>query len=294
MDSNCLKDTFKTLYLIPIFLLGCNQNTSQLKDSTYNAFDPTKPYEVVLEGIKQIPNDEINYDLACLNATDKVIDVLSTIEESVQETLGPTISIQDEMAFGKEFHEVYCRDNQLIKNGNAVKNLNNILSRLQKSIVNPTGYTYKIHYVESKEINAFTLGAQIYLTTGLYDFCETSDELAAVIAHEIYHNELGHTRDIIQKKLMFPDEFNNIYSALTISFGQSTELNCDLHGVELIIKASFNGCSAAKILNRLASTENQENKDLFEDFFRSHPNAKDRVKCVKNHIMTNYQIACHE
>jgi predicted Zn-dependent protease len=66
------------------------------------------------------------------------------------------------------------------------------------------------------------------------------------------------------------------------------------NGVELIIKANFNGCAAAKILNRLASIESQENTDLFEEFFRSHPHSKDRVKCVKNHITTNYQIACHE
>jgi predicted Zn-dependent protease len=294
MKLSICKVRCSSLYLIPIILIGCHQNTTQKKDSTYNSFDPTKPYEVAIEGIKQIPNDEINYDLSCLSSADKVIDVLSTIEENVQETFGPSISLQDEVAFGQEFHEAYCKDHQIIKKGNAVRNLKNILSRLQNAIVDPTGYTYKIHYVESEEINAFTIGAQIYVTSALYDFCKTSDELAAVIAHEIYHNELGHTKEIIQKRLMFPDEFNSLYSALTVSFGQSKELNCDLHGVELMIKANFNGCSASKILNRLVSTENQENTNLFEEFFRSHPHAKDRVKCVKNHITTNYQIACHE
>ena len=46
----------------------------------------------------------------------------------------------------------------------------------------------KFHFVNSKTLNAFTTGGNhMYIYTGLFQNCETEDELAAVMAHEFAH-----------------------------------------------------------------------------------------------------------
>ena len=54
-------------------------------------------------------------------------------------------------------------------------------------------YTYIIVVVDNEMVNAFALpGGYIILTKGLINFCETPEELIAVISHEIGHIEKRH------------------------------------------------------------------------------------------------------
>ena len=42
-------------------------------------------------------------------------------------------------------------------------------------------------------VNAFTIpGGRIYIYKGLFEFCESAEQLAAVLAHEIGHVEKCH------------------------------------------------------------------------------------------------------
>ncbi|MDR2731073.1 MAG: M48 family metalloprotease, partial [Treponema sp.] len=53
---------------------------------------------------------------------------------------------------------------------------------------------YHVAILDSDEINAFTTsGGHIFLTRGLINIAKTEDALAAVVAHEVAHNQLRHS-----------------------------------------------------------------------------------------------------
>jgi predicted Zn-dependent protease len=53
---------------------------------------------------------------------------------------------------------------------------------------------YHVAILDSDDINAFTTsGGHIFLTRGLINVAKTEDALAAVIAHEVAHNQLRHS-----------------------------------------------------------------------------------------------------
>ena len=75
-----------------------------------------------------------------------------------------------------------------------------ISSRLKKQIP-ISEYDYKIKIIESQMINAFTIpGGRIYISKELISFCESPEQLAAVLAHEIAHVEKRHTVSRILKE----------------------------------------------------------------------------------------------
>jgi len=56
-----------------------------------------------------------------------------------------------------------------------------------------TDFPFIFRMLNDPQVNAFTTaGGYVYIQSGLLDFCESADELAAVIAHEIVHVSNGH------------------------------------------------------------------------------------------------------
>ena len=129
----------------------------------------------------------------------------------------------------------------------------------------------------------------------MYDFCVSNSELAAIISHEIAHNELGHST-LAMKKQKAADEwgvFGQIFLELenltTKSFNQKQESEADLFGIDLVHPAKFNECESIELWTRMGKNENF---NVIENFFRGHPYSKNRSKCIKNHLETNYNKSC--
>ena len=61
---------------------------------------------------------------------------------------------------------------------------------------------YQVFRLQSSEINAMALpGAHLLITQGLIDLPDLSeDQLAGILAHEIAHVELGHSRNAVIQK----------------------------------------------------------------------------------------------
>ena len=61
----------------------------------------------------------------------------------------------------------------------------------------------KFHFVNSPTMNAFTTGGNhMYIYTGLFQNCETEDELAAVMAHEFAHVYGRHVHKGMNRQIM--------------------------------------------------------------------------------------------
>ncbi|MFM7729772.1 MAG: M48 family metallopeptidase, partial [Flavobacteriales bacterium] len=163
--------------------------------------------------------------------------------------------------------------------------------RLVRHIQNPKGFDYEIFYLNSDELNAFTVGGKIFITKKMYAFCENNDELACVIGHEICHNELGHIRRQIQSERLLQSAVV-VKNILTLSFGQKKEAHCDMMGVDLAIAAGYNGCVAVGLWKRMKEESEEGDTNAFLNLLRSHPYSEIRSVCLDAHIQTNYGHSC--
>lgn len=79
----------------------------------------------------------------------------------------------------------------------AVKVLGNRL----KEGLEQTEYHYDFVVFDSEMINAFTVpGGNILISTGLIGFCDSPEELASVMAHEMGHVEERHLISCLNKE----------------------------------------------------------------------------------------------
>ena len=172
------------------------------------------------------------------------------------------------------------------------------MNKVVSEISNPKGFNYKIYVLDTTELNAFTIGGRIFYTTEMLKFCKSDDEIAAVIGHEIGHNELGNINDQLKRiksaQEVFGQETGQLIAGagkiMTISFNQKNEAHCDMFGVDLSISAGYRGCDAALLWNRMH--KKYESESSMPRFLMSHPYSSDREDCLKYHIKENYSTEC--
>jgi pSer/pThr/pTyr-binding forkhead associated (FHA) protein len=246
---------------------------------------------------KVLEPGSVEYDFSCLNEEDDygTTDIISTmgdIEDGIIDILGEEITIEDEHEFGRILkHEMITADY-----GNDFTRIQKILQRLIIAIPGKTEYNYEIHLVEEDLINAFTCGGQIFVYQGMIDFCNSDDELAAILAHEIAHNELGHIKHKLSQIKTANELFGEgvgqmsaeIYMSATAVFGQKDETHCDLYGIDLAFKAKYNSCKVIDLWKRMDDNE----YSVGESMIRTHPFSSQRSSCCQNHINKYHPNTC--
>jgi len=297
-NSNTWKTVTITLsVLVVVGLIAFSLNESDFLDNKPQAIDPNKPNSGG-EQPEQSSSNEITYDFSCLKdkkdgGSTEVIDVLEGVDSEMTNALGGEVSIEEEENLGNELYNQLRQENQFIENGKEIENLRTLLTRLTKEIKEPKGYHYQIYLLDDdQQLNAFTAGAKIYVTSRMYKFCESNDELACVIGHEINHNELGHIKQHIQKERLLGAEGAGAIGLLTVSFGQKKETHCDMTGIDLAIAAGYNGCVNIGLWKRMKDASQEGDYNAVENLFRSHPYSEKRANCSKSHIKNNYKFDC--
>ena len=299
--KNSNRSTLKTVAITLgslFFLLGIVYFFNEYTNSTEKpvAVDPEKPNETGTQPDKK-KDGKITYDFSCLEdkddgGTTKVITVISEMEDEVSKTSGPEVSVEEEEKVGDDLLNQCRNEYEFISNGSKINNLRKILYLLVAQITKPKGFHYQIHLIKSDELNAFTAGAEIFITTRMYEFCKSNDELACVIGHEINHNELGHIKQHIQKQKMLGEEGTALASMISIPFNQKKETHCDFTGIDLAIAAGYNGCVNIGLWKRMKKEANEGDYNAVDNLFRSHPYSEKRAICSKRHIKNNYGYEC--
>jgi len=244
------------------------------------------------EGTSKVGKTKI--DASCLKeegdyGTTDLILIGEEIDKEITNTVGRQVTREEEEEEGENLLRDCRRTYKFVESGKKLDNLKFILSNLVKELKNPRGFNYQIYFIESEEWNAFTCGGKIFVTTTIYDYTQTSDEMACIVAHEIYHNELYHINEML-KKSSVPGA--GVYSQITRSFGQKKETYCDLNGIDLAVAAGYEGCAAHELWRRM-SEERNENGTVLDKFLNSHPYSKNRKKCTKSHMEVNYNKTCN-
>tara|TARA_B100001250_G_scaffold412619_1_gene444351 strand:- start:5485 stop:6816 length:1332 start_codon:yes stop_codon:yes gene_type:complete len=247
-------------------------------------------------------SSEIIYDFSCLSDQEGVNDMIyefGDLTREIQNTIlnDVEITIQDEKKAGNDYLKEILKEKKNINSGRDYIKINRILNDLTSRLLKPRGIDYEIFLIDDTIQNVFTLGGNIIFYKGMYDFCDNDSEIASIIAHEIAHNELGHST-LALKKQKFSSDFGifgeiallieNIASA---SFNQKQETEADMFGMDLIYPTKYNNCSAVDIWKRMSQNEKEFN--FTDNLFRSHPYSKDRANCLDNHLKKNYSIDCN-
>jgi predicted Zn-dependent protease len=161
-------------------------------------------------------------------------------------------------------------------------------------------YQFDFHVLADDEmVNAFALpGGQIFITTGLLKRLEFEDEVAGVLGHEIGHVLGRHSNAQMAKAEMFAQIGGAINVAtsdgtgggqvgamvahvMTTKFGRADELESDLIGVDLLIKAGYRPEAMTGVLKVLAELAKGQNGP---EIMSTHPNPESRIADVEAYI----------
>ena len=253
---------------------------------------------MVIETHAQADQEKTDH-LSCYNIIVSDLEWPESWGRKAIDWLTDEISIQDQIKAGNEIVKLYREYGLVGSNSVYNKRLNRLLERLVTKIENPKGYQYEIFYIDEPDLNAFTSGAKILITKSMIDFCNSDDELAVVIGHEIMHNELGHiersTRKSNMMDTLFGDysiEVNDLVSYFSNPFDQKDEAYCDMYGIDLAVRAGFKPCLFKKLWERIALEEDEDGS--FSQFLSTHPGSDARATCIGKYIFKKYNINCSE
>ena len=161
---------------------------------------------------------------------------------------------------------------------------------------------YYFRIVSDKEFNAFAIpGGFIYVNSGLMQ-AASDDELACVLAHEIGHIAAKHSVKKLQATLSYNilmsiivgatgektiaqlvDVF--VFNPATLAYSRQDELLADKLAVRYAKRAKFNPYGMVTFFEKLKK-EKEKTPQLRIEIFSSHPDMDERIKKVKEEILT--------
>ncbi len=178
----------------------------------------------------------------------------------------------------------------------------NIFNKLAPQY-NTHGMKLKCTVLHDSTVNAFAIpGGNVYVYSGIVDFLQSDDELAAVIAHELAHVEKRHSLKnyrasaaltaLLQKAVKNQknkDLWCAVLSSLALMrFSQKQEDEADDVGQFRLAAAGFDPYGQVNVWERFLKKYG-DSKGL-EKFLSSHPSHKARIENAKKNIAKmNYQ-----
>jgi predicted Zn-dependent protease len=177
--------------------------------------------------------------------------------------------------------------------------VNRVGTRLQESAKEPAFklFPYSFHVVDDSEVNAFALpGGPVYINTGIIDLCETEDELAAVIGHEMSHVAARHATEMLTTTNL--TEFALIAAVSVIpvpvppvawegtklayvlgllKYSRGKEAEADRLGLTLMNDAGYDPSAMANVFRKL-SEQQRSLPTVVERFVSDHPLSENRMR----------------
>jgi beta-barrel assembly-enhancing protease len=225
-----------------------------------------------------------------------------------------------EIKMGREAHEELMRSGlKLVRDPALVQRVETIGKKIAE-VANQTPveagygssklvpYEYKFFIVDDPDINAFSIpGGYIYINKGLLNYCQSDDELAGVLGHEIMHAAHHHVAKLSREQRKFSDglliaalatlvarvpttDAMNVLQGFQLvavqkinGFGQAAEKDADHAGLIVSSKAGYNPVGMLTFMERLERSQRMR-PEVELGIFRTHPPEKERVDAITAQI----------
>jgi predicted Zn-dependent protease len=200
------------------------------------------------------------------------------------------IPVEWERTLGEAAQAQFLGAQSVIKDGPAVAAVEEITKRLSDQIPN-NPYTFRVTVVRSDIVNAFALpGGYVIVFTGLLKHAESPEEVAGVLGHELNHVLLRHGMSRIVKtaglvavvSILIGDQpggglaKNLAVDLLTLKFSREQEIEADLGGLRLLLRAKIDPAGMIAFFERLSQRDG-----LQIELLSTHPMSGARAERLK-------------
>jgi hypothetical protein len=218
--------------------------------------------------------------------------------------MGNWYSTNWEIGTGKQYSVEIEKSSHLVTDPVVVEYINRIGQNLVKNSDAKVPFTIKV--LDTDEINAMALpGGFFYVNSGLILACDSEDELAGVMAHEIAHVAAHHAAREMTKMnymqigsipLMIFTQGSwtgyGIYEAAQLAvpltflqFSREYEAEADFLGIQYAYRAGYDPQGMVSIFEKLDALEKHKPGALSRAF-SDHPATPNRIADVENEIAT--------
>ncbi|RYU93101.1 M48 family metallopeptidase [Emticicia agri] len=201
------------------------------------------------------------------------------------------IPVSTEIALGEKFYESFIGDAEIDKE--KTKLLNDFALKIDFETIYPLKFTV----VKDNQVNAFALpGGNVVVFSGILDKIKSSEELAALLAHEVTHVKERHSLKGLARSLtgsllisvIFGDmgslgsvlasQADDIYQ---LGFSREMEKEADLEGLQLMYHNQLDPQGMIHLMERLHEEEQKQGSSKMLAYLNSHPMTDDRITYIR-------------
>ncbi len=169
-----------------------------------------------------------------------------------------------------------------------------------------SSFDYQFTVLKGDDVNAFSLpGGHIYVYEGTLKFCESDDELAGVLAHEIAHAAFRHIAtlrkeqsklDVVNIPLILAAIFSKSQDAGNILIGADllnravgsgwsvkAEEAADYGGLQFLLSSKYNPVGMLTFMERLAFQDRGQPSANYS-ILQTHPPTAERAHALMAHL----------
>ena len=209
-----------------------------------------------------------------------------------------------ELSVGREYSMEVEKTSHLVTDPVVVEYVNRSGQKLVKNSDAKIPFTIKV--LDTDEINAMALpGGYFYVDSGLILACDSEDELAGVMAHEIAHVAAHHAARAMTK-LGYMQLASvpmvvvaagswvgyGVYEAAQVAmplsfleFSREYETEADYLGIQYMYRAGYDPQGMVTIFEKLSALEKHK-PGAVSKAFSDHPATPDRIAAVEKEIAT--------
>ncbi|MDW8002299.1 MAG: M48 family metalloprotease [Deltaproteobacteria bacterium] len=206
------------------------------------------------------------------------------------------LTLEEEKKYGRELHREILKSVKINSDFFVAFYVEELKRKLEEVADPPL--PVKLTVIESRSVEAFaTIGGYLYITTGLLEFCETEEELAGVLAHELAHIQRRHIAKRFEKeKYINIGRLATVLLALLVGepktkeaiiasgmgtlqsvslmYSREDELEADFVAATILEKAGFGCLGIVEFLKRLRL----KGKDPgLPQYLLTHPHHEERM-----------------
>ena len=280
-----------------------DKSPDKSKDKTDGKDATGKPADATAKKADPIPSPGEQLDPHIRKGTEEDVNAVGARNIGGR-GMGNWYSTNWEIGTGKQYSMEIEKVSHLVTDPVVVEYVNRVGQNLVKNSDAKVPFTIKV--LDTDEINAMALpGGFFYVNSGLILACDSEDELAGVMAHEISHVAAHHAAREMTKLnymqigsiplMIFTQgtwtgygiyEASQLAVPLTfLQFSREYEAEADYLGIQYMYRAGYDPQGMVSIFEKLDALEKHKPGALSKAF-SDHPATPDRIANVETEIAT--------